>query len=981
MTGIGRRGRVVARGRRGGAVAGVSAVVLAMVVVVAPVVSEAETYPSPPAPDAHAGQPFASSVLVEFRNLARRADPLAARKDTGPNATDCKHQEGITRSDAADGTPYLFISRSGKDPGLVCPVDDEPGTIYVLRMGSRNRDGERMHTNLLPFDHEVPLLERPHLASGEDVVVKAIKLGTDGFPSYMHPGGMQAIGDLLVIGTEDPIANPGASAATVLFVDVHDPGNPTFIGQLDIEVPGSQAGSDPVGLTVVKDATGQERYLLVTAGGPANREVRFYRSPVLTSPDALDPTHWELVGAYSDFTLTTCLGGVYVELPSQSGTQFVVVGPHWPIGTGLFDTGQHQMLNFVRQGDLDGPLFLFGGRRDGAVVNPFAEEYLDVYQVNLTPDGVPDECPLSTIDDGSRETGVKSMGETFNTGSFSAASGMYVSPSGELLFYEAPHANGRVVIFGQFRALDLVSHSSPLLRPSATVDGPVVVDEGSSVEIVGHGRHAQTKAFVELFAHSGAGVTLSDPVWFPIEYEDSYEIGSDDLRNSTNVLAGALISQQATSLRWFAPPGCDITAADYPILSDTWPGPDAVVLRGTGRVEVVPSLHHLLTYQPAGEPWPLTPVPDGIAATEVDFDDDIEGISFFTPVDRDGEVARFHGCDNYYGATVGLGWDLDDDGTYDTSGTSASFSAGVLDGPTEVTVTARAQHPTDASDLGRGVPFSFPVTVRNVPPQVQVATVTDSLGHDLAASGAATLVGLPVSLTIGFSDPGVDDTQTASVDWGDGTTSTTFDLFTDAHGGAVGQLDATHVFASAGVVTISTTVTDDDGGATTVDRTIVVMSPADALATVADQLTDLIGAASDDLVSTALTSARDEMIGNHGGTPPTNGAVDQLDADDPVSAITKIEAAIADLTTAESLGGGDLGALKDLLGLIAQGIATDAEQQARAAIPNPSRGQEKALATIAGLIEQGHHELIGHHYADACAHFRRATSKALGLMT
>lgn len=937
------------------------------------------TYPPPPSLSAHAGQPFASSVVAAFHNLARRADPLGASKTIGPNATDCKHQEGITRSDADDGTPYLFISRSGKDPGVACFVDDEPGTIYVLRMGSRNRDGERMHTNLLPFNDSLPLIDRPNLASGEDVVVKAIKLGTNGFPSYMHPGGMQAIGDLLVIGTEDPIANPGASAATVLFVDVHDPGNPTFIGQLDIDEPAGQAGSDPVGLTVVKDGAGQERYLLVTAGGPANKDVRFYRSPVLTAPEALDPTQWDLVGSYSDVTLTTCFGGVYVDVPTDFGTQTIVVGPHWPVGSGLFNTGQHQMLNFVRQGDLDGPLFLFGGRRDGAIVNPFAEEYLDVYRVNMTPDGLPADCPLSKIDAGTRETGEDSMGEPFNTGTFSAASGVYVSPGGEVIVYQAPHENGSVVLFGQFRALDLVSHGSPLLHPSARVDGPVVVDEGSTVDILGQGRHAQTKAFVELFEDKGAGVTLSDPVWFPIEYEDAAEIGSDDLRTSRRFFFGPLISQKATSMRWFAPPGCTIAATDYPIASDSWPGPDTVLLRGTGQVEVVPDLHHLRTYQPAGESWPLTPVPDGVAAIEVDYNDDIEGISFTKPIDVAGTVVE-HGCESYYGVTIGLGWDLDGNGTYDTIGTSASFSAAKLDGPTAATVTARAQHPTDTSELGRGAPFTIPVTVRNVAPVVQSATVTDSLGHDLAASGAVTIIGLPISLAVDFTDPGVDDTQSASVDWGDATASTTFDVFTDAHGGAVGQLRAVHSYASAGEHTITTTITDDDGGATAVERTIEVMSPEDALVTVADQLTELIGADADARMATALASARDELIGNHDGEPPTNGAVDKLEVDDSVSAITKIARAIEDLTIAESLGGGDLSALKDLLGLIAQGIATGVEQQAETAIPSPSRGQQKTFAIIDSLIARGHHQLVGHHYSDACDDFRQATSKTLGLL-
>ena len=70
--------------------------------------------------------------------------------------------------------------------------------------------------------------------------------------------------------------------------------------------------------------------------------------------------------------------------------------------------------------------------------------------------------------------------------------------------------------------------------------------------------------------------------------------------------------------------------------------------------------------------------------------------------------------------------------------------------------------------------------------------------------------------------------------------------------------------------------------------------------------------------------------------PPTNGATDKLDAKDPVAAITKLRAAISDLLTAESRGAGNLGSLKDLLGLVAEGIATASYQKAQAAIPSPS---------------------------------------------
>jgi hypothetical protein len=950
---------------------------------IAPEPSRADTY-GPATSVGPAGQTYASDVIDEFHKLARRAEPMAAYRALGHQATDCKHQEGITRKDAADGTPYLFVTKSGKDPGIVCFVDDEPGYLYVIQMGSRPKTGERLRSNLLPLDGSV-LATRPHIASGEDVVVQAIPLdGQHGFPSYMHPGGMQAIGDLLVIGTEDPYNNSQLAEHTVLLVDVSDPANPQYKASLNIENAGDEGGADPVGLTVVKDSAGDLHYLLVAAGGPANKEVRFYRSPSLTTGDVWDPSAWTQVGKYTDVQLTLCLGGHYEVV---NGT-VIVVGPSWPIGTGFFDTGQHQMINFVREGNIDGQLYMLGGRRDGAIVNPFANEYLDLYTVNLTADGVPDTCPISTVQNGVRQMGETSWGEALNTGTFSAASGTYVSPAGEIMVYEAPHENSNVILFGEFRSVNLVDNDSPTLHPTARVDGPVAVDEGSLVQMIGHGEQATTKAWVSLFQTEGAATSLHDPVWFQIDYDDWAELGSENLETSIRYLLDGnghpfvshLIWEKASSWRWFAPPGCTIAATDYPITSNSWPGPDTVLLPGTGHVEVETDLSDLPTYKPEGETWKWSPVPGGVDPTYVDYDNDIEGISFTKPVAFGSSAIKQLGCDNYYHATIALGWDLDNNGTYETTGTSAYFSATQLDGPTTGTVGARAQHPTDTSDLGIGTPFTFPVTVRNVPPVIQSATVLDSLGHDLTSSSAFALPGQPVSLAVDFTDPGRPDTQTGLVDWSDGTTNSTFETFTDAYGGATGHLRQTHAFAVPGTYAIVTTITDDDGGATPVTKTIKVVSLKEALALLADQLTQMIGTAANANIATALRQARDELIGNHGGQPPTNGALDKLNSNDPVSAITKLQSAISFLALAESYGAGNLTAQKDMLGLIAQGIATDTYLKAKAAFPRPSPGQVKTLATIAALLVQGHQQLVAHQYSAACDSFKLAANKALTML-
>src|SRR5438093_7237620 len=146
--------------------------VLAAGLAVAPIRAGASTevYTSASTVDTTTRQPFASDVIDEYHKFARRADPLAAKRTVSPPATSCLHQEGITRVNAPDGTPYMFITRSGKDPGIVCSTNNHSGTIYIVKMGSRAKNGERMRSNLYPLD-DSDLVNRPHIASEEDTTV------------------------------------------------------------------------------------------------------------------------------------------------------------------------------------------------------------------------------------------------------------------------------------------------------------------------------------------------------------------------------------------------------------------------------------------------------------------------------------------------------------------------------------------------------------------------------------------------------------------------------------------------------------------------------------------------------------------------------------------------------------------------------------------------------------------------------------------
>jgi len=88
------------------------------------------------------------------------------------------------------------------------------------------------------------------------------------------------------------------------------------------------------------------------------------------------------------------------------------------------------------------------------------------------------------------------------------------------------------------------------------------------------------------------------------------------------------------------------------------------------------------------------------------------------------------------------------------------------------------------------------VTVLNVPPTVS------AIGDSIDEGGAAT-----VSAT--FTDPGVLDTHTATIDWDDGTPP---EVVPVVQGAGFGSLGTDHVYGDNGIFNVEITVTDNDGG-------------------------------------------------------------------------------------------------------------------------------------------------------------------------
>jgi len=226
--------------------------------------------------------------------------------------------------------------------------------------------------------------------------------------------------------------------------------------------------------------------------------------------------------------------------------------------------------------------------------------------------------------------------------------------------------------------------------------------------------------------------------------------------------------------------------------------------------------------------------------------------------------------------------------------TSGSFGGSHVyadDGTYTVTVTVSDDD--EGSDTE-----SFLVTVSNVAPSLSVVP-------DQSTSEGALLT---INDIGSFTDPGfanplnsggeVEETFTYSIDWGDGTGTSTGSATIDQAGSAgtptAGSFDAAHVYADNGSYTVTVTVTDDDTGSDSESFQVIVANVAPTLWVIGNQVATAgeplvledVGVFTDPGFANALNAGGevDETftysIDWGDGTPPSTGSatIDQAGA-------------------------------------------------------------------------------------------------------
>jgi serine protease len=189
----------------------------------------------------------------------------------------------------------------------------------------------------------------------------------------------------------------------------------------------------------------------------------------------------------------------------------------------------------------------------------------------------------------------------------------------------------------------------------------------------------------------------------------------------------------------------------------------------------------------------IGPLPNLRAALDQAFIPDADAGGPYTTAEGANVTVSGSGSTDPQGSALTYAWDLDNDGQYDdATGVTATFDRVGQDG--SYTIGLKVTDPGGASSKDTGT-----VNVTNVAPTTTVNAIA-SVAENTSAANVTGLV----------SDPGWLDPLTATVDWGDGSTSAASGTLENTRPDATFSYSGSHFYGDNGTFTVRVCGRDDD---------------------------------------------------------------------------------------------------------------------------------------------------------------------------
>ncbi len=696
-----------------------------------------------------------------------------------------QHYQGIARAPVVGGPPIFFVARAGKPDASLDPTE---GAIWVVEMGSRDHDGERLRSNRLQKDIETQYT----MPGSEDKVIHYWEFRsnyeTPGGQfidlDYHHPGGIQLVGDVLAVSLENANKD-GMDLGKVAFFDVSTPTSPRFLGDFGLSF--KDHGVAAVGIIRLPD----DHFLAVVFTGGGDDRMKFFRSNGTDFNDA----------------------GFYFCEKEEGRCEDE--DTHTIFSTGdlndLADLGywrwkpEPQSLNFVNETGNDDSVWLIGAVNDketAPVQN--GADILYVWEVAGFAEG---EAVTMT---GTRKNVSKQLSSEGNMSSddpvcdwiwpnnlrrqeanFSAGAGAYVSPSGELLYYATSYWNlgeGFINRMAELRHSDVSSSSTcgPQFRDNH-LGGPYFIPEGSQLTL--YGNVHVIEPWAQMYAYAGYTGPSYMLDWRDQSLEDWQDFRlldghrewflippawGDACRNKTGI-----VDERGTngfdncmeSFRFCGPVNAKLEIYDDNA-NDGWEGADGnngwISCEGTGSVVYAGSF-----IDPANYPQPASCKQEAAGKSWAEYENQASSARIVWTRPEQTYAWQKAGS----GTLVPI-----------NDGRSADFTAGRGSATTKVDLTVWGQT------------VSTVIDVYNVPP---------AFASFLIEPGAAA-EGQIVDMTVEWLDPGAPSVNW-EVDWGDGSTPDSGSSASAQDGGPFSAaFSAAHVYADNGRYDITVTLDDTD---------------------------------------------------------------------------------------------------------------------------------------------------------------------------